>query len=64
MSGIDIKMTAHTGRHTFGATMAELDVPIERAQKLLGHKDRRSTSIYYHIKNKSLDIEMDKWDKL
>ena len=64
MAGINIKMTAHTGRHTFGATMAELDVPIERAQKLLGHKDRRSTSIYYHIKNKSLDIEMDKWDRL
>ena len=64
MAGINITMTAHTGRHTFGATLAELDIPIEKAQKLLGHKDKKSTEIYYHIKNKSLDAEMIKWDKL
>jgi integrase/recombinase XerD len=62
MAKIDIAMTAHTGRHTFGATLAELDVPIEKAQRLLGHKDKKSTEIYYHIKNKSLDQEMLKWN--
>jgi site-specific recombinase XerD len=62
MAGIDIEITAHTGRHTFGATLAELDVPITTAQKLLGHRDIDSTKIYYHIKNKLLDKEMSKWD--
>jgi site-specific recombinase XerD len=64
MAKIDIAFTAHTGRHTFGAILAQLDVPIERAQKLLGHRDIESTKIYYHIKNKSLDGEMDKFDSL
>lgn len=62
MAGIELEITAHTGRHTFGATLAELNIPIERAQKLLGHKDKKSTEIYYHIKNKNLDDEMMKWD--
>lgn len=61
---VNVNLTAHVGRHTFGATLAELDVPIEKAQKLLGHKDKRSTEIYYHIKNKSLDKEMAKWETL
>ncbi|MEX6691281.1 site-specific integrase [Danxiaibacter flavus] len=64
LAGIKIDLTAHTGRHTFGATLAELGVPIERAQRLLGHKDKRSTEIYYHIKNKSLDADMQKWNQL
>lgn len=62
MCSIEINLTAHVGRHTFGATLAEMDVPIERAQKLLGHRDKKSTEIYYHIKNKVLDQEMAKWN--
>jgi integrase/recombinase XerD len=64
MSEIPVNLTAHVGRHTFGATLAEMNVPIERAQKLLGHRDKKSTEIYYHIKNKVLDSEMRKWDEL
>jgi site-specific recombinase XerD len=64
MSTIDINLTAHVGRHTFGATLAEMDVPIEKAQRLLGHRDKKSTVIYYHLKNKDLDNEMKKWDRL
>lgn len=64
MAGISQSITAHTGRHTFGAALAEMDVPIEKAQKLMGHKDKRSTEVYYHIKNKSLDAEMRKWDQM
>ena len=64
MAGITIDLTAHVGRHTFGTTLADLDIPIERAQKLLGHKDKKSTEIYYHIKNKLLDQEMMKWDQM
>ena len=64
MCSIDINLTAHVGRHTFGATLADMDVPIERAQKLLGHRDKKSTEVYYHIKNKVLDEEMMKWNEL
>ena len=64
MTNIQIAITAHTGRHTFGATLAEMDVPIKKAQNLLGHRDLKSTQIYYHIKNKSLDTEMEKWNSL
>ena len=62
LTGINKKLTAHTARHTFGAALAEMDVPIEKAQLLLGHKDIDSTKIYYHIKNKSLDKEIQKFD--
>jgi integrase/recombinase XerD len=64
MSTININLTAHVGRHTFGATLAEMNVPIERAQRLLGHRDKKSTVIYYHLKNKDLDSEMEKWNLL
>jgi integrase len=63
LAGIDVDLTAHVGRHTFGTMLAELDVPIEKAQMLLGHRDLESTKIYYHIKNKSLDKEMEKFNK-
>lgn len=63
MAKIDVPFTAHTGRHTFGANLALLDVPIKRAQQLLGHKNSRSTEVYYHITDKSLHEEMRKWDK-
>lgn len=62
--GIKTTLTAHVGRHTFGATLAELGVPIEVAQRLLGHMDRKSTAIYYHITNKTLHDNMKKWDEL
>lgn len=64
MANIDVPFTAHTGRHTFGANLAMLDIPIKRAQKLLGHKDIKSTEVYYHITDKSLDKEMRKWDQI
>jgi site-specific recombinase XerD len=64
MTTIDINLTAHVGRHTFGATLAEMNIPIERAQRLLGHRDKKSTIIYYHLKNKDLDSEMEKWNLL
>lgn len=63
-AGIDKNVTAHIGRHTFGATLARLDVPIEKAQALLGHRDRKSTTIYYHIVAADLKKEMQKWDNI
>jgi len=64
MALIDVPLTAHIGRHTFGAMLAEMETPKEVAQKLLGHADIRSTNIYYHLKDKSMDNAMKGWDKL
>jgi integrase/recombinase XerD len=64
MALIDVPLTAHVGRHTFGAMLAEMETPKEVAQKLLGHADARSTNIYYHLKDKSMDNAMKAWDRL
>lgn len=64
MALIDVPLTAHIGRHTFGAMLAEMETPKEVAQKLLGHADIRSTNIYYHLKDKSMDNAMKGWDNL
>lgn len=61
MTKIRKNITSHTGRHSFGMRCAELDISIERTQKLMGHIQQKSTSIYYRVKNKSLDQEMQKW---
>jgi site-specific recombinase XerD len=61
VSKIRKKITSHTGRHSFGMRCAELDISIERTQKLMGHIQQKSTAIYYRVKNKSLDDEMQKW---
>jgi integrase len=55
-----LKLTCHVGRHTFGGLLAEMEIPEEQAQKLLAHKDIRSTRVYYHVKAKNLDNAMDK----
>lgn len=57
-------LTCHMGRHTFGGLLAEMEIQEEQAQKLLAHKDIRSTRVYYHIKAKNLDKAMDKMNGL
>lgn len=61
---IKTPLTAHVGRHTFGGILAQLDTPIRVAQKLLGHKDMKSTEIYFHMRDKSLDKAMKGFDSL
>lgn len=61
---IPINLTAHVGRHTMGGFLAELDIPLKQSQKILGHKKSQSTEIYYHMKNKSIDTAMDKFNAL
>ncbi len=59
MAGIDKKLTAHVGRHSFGRMLAENGVDIKKAQKLLGHRDERSTRIYFHLLDTDVDKEVD-----
>ena len=53
--GIKMEIRSHKGRHTLGGFLAELEVPIPQAQLIMGHKDPRSTAVYYHIKSKTID---------
>lgn len=62
--GIDKHLTAHVARHTFGASLALLDIPLALSQKLLGHADKRSTEVYYHIRSSQLKQAMEKLSKL
>lgn len=57
---IPVNLTCHVGRHTLGGLLAKMKVPIESAQKILGHRSIKSTWIYYHQNQETIDGEMDK----
>lgn len=59
IDGTSVPLTAHVSKHTFGELLAEMEIPIDQAQKLLAHKDRRSAKVYYRIKDKTLDKTID-----
>lgn len=61
---IPVNLTCHVGRHTLGGLLAKMNIPIERAQKILGHGSIKSTWIYYHQNQNSIDSEMDKLNAL
>lgn len=58
--GIKKEITAHVGRHSFGAVLARNEIPIETAQALMGHRDKKSTAIYYHQHPNAFDNAMRK----
>lgn len=64
LAKIDISLTSHLGRHTLGGLLAEAEIPLETAQMILGHKDSRSTKVYYHQKGKNVDKAMQKLNDL
>lgn len=51
-AGISKHIVFHTGRHTFAVMMLELDTDIYTVQKLLGHRELRTTQIYAEIIDK------------
>lgn len=61
---INTHISSHTGRHTMGYLLSELNIPREKAQKILGHKDQRSTNIYYHITDEQVDRELSKFNEI
>jgi integrase len=57
---IPVNIHSHMGRHTMGGLLAKMKVPVDQAKDILGHKDRKSTLIYYHqhISNIDESIEL------
>lgn len=51
-AGISKDVTFHTGRHTFAVLMLDLGADIYTVQKLLGHKEIKTTEIYAKLLDK------------
>jgi site-specific recombinase XerD len=53
-SNVRSKFTPHTLRHTFATHMLDNGSSLVTVQKLLGHNDLETTSIYTHVSNERL----------
>ncbi|MGL1930615.1 MAG: integron integrase [Desulfotalea sp.] len=53
-SGIAKRITAHTFRHSYATHLLEDGVNIRILQKLMGHKDVKTTEIYTHVIQKDI----------
>jgi integrase len=57
-------LSSHIGRHTLGFLLSDMNIPKEKARKILGHRDIRSTDIYYHVTDDQVDREVSKLNVL
>lgn len=54
-AGLSIHVSSHTLRHSFASNLILNGASIVSVQKLLGHSDLRSTSLYMHVDKKFLE---------
>jgi len=53
-AGLEIRVHPHLLRHTFATELLEDGYSLIEVQKLLGHEDLESTSIYLHVVDENL----------
>lgn len=53
-TGIKRKVTPHALRHSFATHLLEAGADVVHIQKLLGHRDVRTTQTYLHVANRDL----------
>jgi len=63
-AGIHKRVTSHTLRHSFATHLLESGVNIRVVQKLMGHKDVKTTEIYTHVLQQNLDAVISPLDLL
>jgi site-specific recombinase XerC len=56
---VNIQLTCHQLRHTFGRHLAEAQVPITTIQRLLGHSQLKTTKGYTYLSNRQAQTEYD-----
>lgn len=61
-AGIKKNVTPHTLRHTFATHLHENGVSLQIIQKLLGHTDIKTTTIYSHISTQSISAVVNPLD--
>ncbi len=54
------KLTCHVARHSFATLMLTYGVPMENTQRMLGHKDIKTTQIYGKILKKNVEDRVEK----